>query len=120
MLFGYLFGITYDPTPFVDFLKHRNIDIIEDCAQSFKSLDVYRGSPLATMTMFSFGTVKHNTAFYGAVTIIREGLNLANQENCKNLHAQMNRVQNTYRRYSREDYMKKVKTAFVVWIFLNS
>ena len=82
MLFGYLFGITYDPTPFVDFLRDRNIDIIEDCAQSFKSLDIYRGSPLATMTMFSFGTVKHNTAFYGAVTIIREGPNLAKREKC--------------------------------------
>ena len=32
----------------------------------------------------------------------------------------MSKIQNTYRRYSREDYMKKVKTAFVVWMFLNS
>jgi hypothetical protein len=24
------------------------------------------------MTMFSFGSIKYNTAFYGAVTIVRE------------------------------------------------
>ena len=120
MLFGFIFGITYDPAPFADFLKGRNIDIIEDCAQSFKSLDIFRGSPLATMTLFSFGTIKHNTAFYGAVTIIREPANLSNKEECIDLHSKMSKIQNTYRRYSREDYMKKVKTAFVVWMFLNS
>ena len=92
MLFGHVFGITYDPAPYAEFLQGRNIDIIEDCAQSFKSLDVFRGSPLATMTMFSFGTIKHNTAFYGAVTIIREPPNLAKREVCSDLHARMSKV----------------------------
>ena len=79
MIFAYLYGVTYDIAPYAEFLKSRNIDIIEDCAQSFKSLDTFIGSPLATMTMFSFGMIKQNTAFYGAVTIIREENSLANQ-----------------------------------------
>lgn len=77
MIFAYLNGVTYDLAPYAEFLKSRNIDIIEDSAQSFKSVDLFRGSPLATMTMFSFGMIKHNTAFYGAVTIIREDNSLA-------------------------------------------
>ena len=32
MIFAYLFGITYDPAPYHEFLSSRNIDIIEDCA----------------------------------------------------------------------------------------
>ena len=32
MLFGHVFGITYDPAPYAEFLQGRNIDIIEDCA----------------------------------------------------------------------------------------
>jgi len=29
------------------------------------------------MTMFSFGTIKYNTAFFGAVNIIRESATLS-------------------------------------------
>jgi len=86
MIFATIIGVTYDLTPYSEFLKSLNIDIVEDCAQSFKSLDVYRGSPLATLTMFSFGTIKHNTAFYGAVSIIREGNNRAGLPHAANLH----------------------------------
>ena len=78
MIFAHLHGITIDLAPYAEFLNSRNIDIIEDCAQSFKSLDTFRGSPVALMTMFSFGMIKANTAFYGAVTIIREENNLSN------------------------------------------
>jgi dTDP-4-amino-4,6-dideoxygalactose transaminase len=35
ILFTYLFGIKYDFQPIVPFLKERNIDIIEDVAESF-------------------------------------------------------------------------------------
>lgn len=71
-LFAYLYGVTYDIEPYVDFLKSKNIEIIEDCAQSWRGLDTFRGNKNALMTMFSFGSIKYNTAFYGAVTIIRE------------------------------------------------
>jgi len=50
------------------------------------------GSPCATMTMFSFGTIKCNTAFYGAVTIIREGNNYASLPKAADLHRQMESI----------------------------
>lgn len=71
-LFAYLYGITYDIEPYVDYLKQKNIEIIEDCAQSWRGLDTFRGNRNALMTLFSFGSIKYNTAFYGAVTIVRE------------------------------------------------
>ena len=86
MIFAYLAGITYDIAPYAEFLKSRQIDIVEDCAQSFKSVDTFLGSPLATMTMFSFGMIKQNTAFYGAVTIFREENNLAGLPRAASLH----------------------------------
>jgi perosamine synthetase len=70
-IFAYIYACTYDIAPFVDILKTANVEIIEDCAQSFRSLKKFRGSELATMTMFSFGLIKFNTAFFGAVTVIR-------------------------------------------------
>lgn len=77
MIFVYLGGVTYDIAPYAEFFKSRNIDLIEDCAQSFKSVESFLGSPHATMTMFSFGFIKFNTAFYGAATVIREQNNVA-------------------------------------------
>jgi perosamine synthetase len=71
ILFAFIFGATYNIEPYVEFLHSKNIEIIEDCAQSWRSLEQFRGNKHAMMTMFSFGMIKHNTAFYGAVTIIR-------------------------------------------------
>ncbi len=35
VLFAYLFGIVYDISEISAFLKEKNIDVIEDVAQSF-------------------------------------------------------------------------------------
>lgn len=71
MIFAYIYGVQYDIAPYVPFLKENRIEIIEDCAQSFQSLENFRGSPYSFMTMFSFGTIKHNTALFGAVTNVK-------------------------------------------------
>lgn len=31
-LFAYLFGITYDLSPYAEYLHQQNIEIVEDCA----------------------------------------------------------------------------------------
>ena len=71
-LFGFIWGVTYDVAPFATYLHSQNIDIIEDTAQSWRGLETFRGSPHAVMTMFSFGTIKLQSAFYGAVSIVRD------------------------------------------------
>ena len=120
MIFAFVFGVTYSVEPYAEFLKSRNIDIIEDCAQSFKSLDVYNGTPHATMTMFSFGTIKCNTAFYGAVTVIRESANLSSMPQSANLHDQMAALQETYSQYTVKEYKKKCLIGFAAWTAINS
>lgn len=64
--------MTYDITPIVDYCKERNIDILEDCAQSFCGADKFNGHPAATVTMFSFGAIKIQTAVYGGIAVIRD------------------------------------------------
>lgn len=34
-LFAYIWGVTYDVSPFADYLQSQNIDIVEDAAQSW-------------------------------------------------------------------------------------
>ena len=57
-IFAHIFGVTYDLDPYASFLKSKNIDILQDCAQAWRGLDVFRGSQHALMTLFSFGTIK--------------------------------------------------------------
>ena len=67
------------------------------------------------MTMFSFGMIKHNTAFYGAVTIVREDANVANVPEAQHLYERMAEIQDTYREYTVAEYSKKIKTTFAIW-----
>lgn len=71
IIFAYIFGVTYDISPYVPLLNSANVEIIEDAAQSFRGLEAFKGSPHALMTMFSFGTIKHNSAFFGSVSNMR-------------------------------------------------
>lgn len=50
--------------------KENNIIIIEDMAEAFFDCK-FNGSPQADISLFSFGTIKLNTAFGGALTVIR-------------------------------------------------
>jgi len=69
---AFVYGVVYDTSYIAKALEGTNIEIIEDCAQSFQSVESFRGHPCAVMSMFSFGTIKHNAAGAGAVTIFRD------------------------------------------------
>jgi dTDP-4-amino-4,6-dideoxygalactose transaminase len=78
MLFAYLYGVSYDISPVVPFLQERNIDIIEDVAESFTGPKT-TGHPGSTMTMFSFGAIKVQTCIYGGISVIRNDEKLYNE-----------------------------------------
>ena len=120
VIFAQVLGITYDLAPYAELLKPRGIDLIEDLAQSFKSAYITNGQPDATLTMFSFGLIKHNTAFYGGVSVVRDKASVANRQICPNLYKSMHDLQENYPTYSREEYSKKISSAFKVWMVLNS
>lgn len=71
IVIAYVYGVTYDSTYIAKALEGTGIEIIEDCAQSFRSVYAFRGSKHAVMSMFSFGTIKHNGTGAGAVTVFR-------------------------------------------------
>lgn len=56
-----------------DLARHHNLMLIEDCAQTYVG-NHYSGSVLADVSMFSFGSIKTNTALGGAVLFVRDPL----------------------------------------------
>lgn len=59
-------------------MKERNIDVIEDVAESFIGPQ-WNGTPGVTLTMFSFGAIKIQTCVYGGVGVIRDDEALFNK-----------------------------------------
>lgn len=93
VLFAHTNGHTYDLEEYADLLRPQGIDIVEDCAQAFQGFYRFRGSPCATMSMFSFGMIKHNTAFNGAVSFVRE-----RQQNASmGLYSSLRAIRDSYR-----------------------
>lgn len=69
-LVAFIHGIRYDIKPYAEVCKEHGIELIEDVAQSFSGTRLWVGSPEAKLTMFSFGTIKTQTCFGGAVSIV--------------------------------------------------
>lgn len=82
-MFAYLYGVRYDISPVVPFLKERNIDILEDVAESFSGPKNFNGSEGARLTMFSFGAIKIQTCVYGGIGVIRDDDKLFNDMKAK-------------------------------------
>lgn len=70
ILIAHVFGSRMDLTLASRVAQRHNLLLIEDCAQAWVA-DRWRGSPAADVSMFSFGTIKTETAFGGAVFTVR-------------------------------------------------
>ena len=111
VLFAYLFGVRYDITDIAQWCKDRKIDVIEDVAQSFCGAERFTGNINSTMTMFSMGIIKVQTAIYGGVTIIRDD---------EELHKRMREIQDTYPLYTPGMLRKRCITAMALYYFINT
>ena len=67
--------------------------------------------------MFSFGTIKYNTAFFGSVNVIRESASTGQNHL---LSAKMEAIQSCYTELSVEEYKKKIKTTFLLKYVLHT
>jgi dTDP-4-amino-4,6-dideoxygalactose transaminase len=63
VLFAYLFGIRYDIDEVAKYFKEREIDVLEDVAESFEGPARFNGNENSTLTMFSLGMIKIQTTF---------------------------------------------------------
>lgn len=71
IVLAHLFGGKFDLAPLVEWARARDVRVVEDLAQGFTAPDD-RGSPLADVTFFSFGTIKTLTALGGALVRVSD------------------------------------------------
>jgi hypothetical protein len=111
MLFTYLFGVKFDITPIIPFLREKGIDIIEDVAESFTGPKNFNGTNGATLTMFSFGAIKIQTCVYGGVGVIRDD---------DKLYTEMKAIQETYPLHTPQMYRKRTYQLLCLYYFINT
>ena len=70
LIMAWVFGSYCDPEELYRLCKQYNVFIVEDMAETFFDIN-YNGSPMADISIFSFGTIKLNTALGGALSIVR-------------------------------------------------
>jgi dTDP-4-amino-4,6-dideoxygalactose transaminase len=71
VIVAHLFGARVPLEPIAKIARERGWLLLEDCAQSYTG-DDDRGSPLAHVSMFSFGPIKTATALAGGVLVVRD------------------------------------------------
>lgn len=71
VMLAHLLGGRYAINPYAQVAAAHGVPIIEDCAQAFVGPH-YWGSPLATASLFSFGSIKTSTSLGAAVAIVRD------------------------------------------------
>ena len=70
VIFAYPYGKRYNIEHLAKLCKQFDLKVIEDASEAFSGVR-YHGSELADLSMFSFGMLKHFTAFGGSVSIVR-------------------------------------------------
>jgi len=103
-----IYGRRFNMDPIILAAKYHGLVVVEDCAESFGGFDYlgYEGSDLA---LFSFGPIKHHTAFGGAIVKVR----------CKDLYEKMSRLYETDPVQSHLEYLKKIIKYAIAYILLD-
>jgi perosamine synthetase len=97
VLVAHLFGGCADLEPLAQISRRHGLLLIEDCAQSFRGPDD-AGSPLADVSLFSFGAIKTATALGGCLVRVRD----------PGLRERMRSLQAQWPAQSRRDYAARV------------
>lgn len=71
VLCAHLFGTWSPLSGIAEWCHSEKLFLVEDCAQAFMGKD-FHGTPEATATLFSFGTIKRASALGGCVAIFRD------------------------------------------------
>jgi len=103
-----IYGRRFNMDPVVSAARSHGLIVVEDCAESFNGFDYlgYEGSDLA---LFSFGPIKHYTAFGGAIAKIRS----------KDLYEKMSSLYENDPVQLHTDYLKKIVKYVIVYLFLD-
>ncbi len=99
LLIAHLFGSRMPMDGIVAIAREHGLHLLEDCAQANDGTG-YRGHPESSVSMFSFGSIKRQTALGGGLLRFRDA-SLAEAVRAK---------QAAYPRQSRAAYLKRVAT----------
>jgi dTDP-4-amino-4,6-dideoxygalactose transaminase len=94
---AHLFGARADLEQLAEVSRREGLLLIEDCAQSFRGPDD-TGSPLAEISLFSFGAIKTATALGGALVRVKDPA----------LLARMHRLHDQWPAQKRREYGSRV------------
>lgn len=97
LVVAHLFGGLVDVDFAADLCDRHGLLLVEDCAQAFRG-PAYAGSPLADVSMFSFGVLKTMTALGGALLTVRQ----------HSLLGRMRARQRTWREQPRRAHLKRL------------
>lgn len=97
-----IYGRRFNMAPVVLAARSHGLLVVEDCAESFSGVD-YLGDEESDLALFSFGPIKHQTAFGGAIAKVRS----------KGLYEKMLHLYENDPVQSHMEYLKKIiKCAF--------
>ncbi|CAL1544927.1 unnamed protein product [Lymnaea stagnalis] len=108
ILVAHLYGRQVNMDPFISVARYYNLDIIEDCAESFSGF-VHIGHPDSDLALFSFGVIKFSTSFGGNIIKVRE----------EELYRQMHELYLKYPIQSNATYLKKLLKYFPLYTTLQ-
>lgn len=66
IILAHIYGKWFNSDPFIDIAQKYSIPVIEDCAEAFCGFE-YLGNPRSDLCLFSFGAIKFNSSFGGAI-----------------------------------------------------
>lgn len=109
ILISPLFGSRPSLSDLAEVARRHNLLLVEDNAQAFVDCS-YLGSPVADVTLFSFGLIKRRTALGGAVVFARDPA----------LLSALRKQMQTYPRVSKRQYLRGVRHAALLHLLGNA
>ena len=103
-----IYGRRFNMAPVVSAARAHGLIVVEDCAESFCGFD-YLGYNESDLALFSFGPIKHHTAFGGAIAKIRS----------RELYEKMSSLYEGDPVQPRVEYLKKIIKYAIVYILLD-
>jgi dTDP-4-amino-4,6-dideoxygalactose transaminase len=110
ILVAHVFGTKNSLDGIAEVAEEAGLPIFEDLAEGYAGVS-FEGDRRAEVTVFSFGPIKHATAFGGAVSIVR---------NNPELVYKMRRLHSQYPEQARSAYLNKVLKYSVGILLLNT
>lgn len=110
VVLAWVYGSYNDADEIYKICKEKNIFIIEDMAETFFDLKV-NGNPKADVSLFSFGTIKLNTAFGGSICVIR---------NNEVLYRKAKAILDSYPAIKSSFFLKRILKNMPVMLALNN